>query len=44
MPMKLEVFIDKKPHGYAFEGGATRRQMTEADVIAMFAPKDGEKS
>ena len=43
MPLKLEVYIDRKPHGYAFEGAGRRRQMTEADVIAMFAPKDGEK-
>ena len=34
--LKLEVFIDRKPGGYAFEG--SRRQMTEAEVIAAFAP------
>lgn len=44
MALKLEVYIDKKPHGYAFENASQRRQMTEADVIAAFAPKDGDKS
>ena len=34
--LKLEMFIDRKPGGYAFEGD--RRQMTEAEVIAAFAP------
>ena len=34
--LKLEMFIDRKPGGYAFEG--ERRQMTEAEVIAAFAP------
>ena len=42
LPLRLEVYIDKKPHGYAFEGADTRTQMTEAEVIAMFAPQDGE--
>ena len=32
----------KKPHGDAFEGAGSRTQMTEADVIAMFAPQDGD--
>ena len=36
MDLKLEVFFDRKPGGYAFEGD--RRQMTEAEVIAAFAP------
>lgn len=36
MDLKLEVFIDRKPRGYAFDG--SRRQMTEAEVIAAFAP------
>lgn len=36
--LKLELYIDKKPTGYAFEG--TRKQMTEADVIAAFAPPE----
>jgi hypothetical protein len=35
--LKLELFIDKKPEGYAFDG--ERRQMTEADVFAMYAPR-----
>ncbi len=39
MPIKLEVFIDRKPAGYAFAG--ERRQMTEAEVFALYAPKDG---
>ena len=36
--LKLELFIDKKPEGYAFEG--ERRQMTEAEVMAMYAPSE----
>lgn len=35
---KLELYIDKKPTGYAFEG--ERRTMTEAEVVAMYAPSD----
>ena len=35
---RLEVFIDKKPTGYALEG--ERRTMTEAEVIAIYAPSD----
>ncbi|MCI2399950.1 GFA family protein [Aliiroseovarius subalbicans] len=42
MRLGLELYIDKKPHGYAFAGADQRKQMTEADMIAMFAPKDGE--
>ncbi|MEM7317787.1 MAG: GFA family protein [Pseudomonadota bacterium] len=34
----LELYIDRKPTAYAFEGD--RRKMTEAEVIAMFAPPD----
>ncbi|WP_425044993.1 GFA family protein [Primorskyibacter sp. S87] len=34
----LELYIDKKPEGYAFEG--ERRQMTEAEVMAMYAPSE----
>lgn len=41
--LRLEVYIDKKPEGYAFEGGDARRQMTEAEVIAMFAPPEAQK-
>lgn len=41
MPLRLEVYIDKKPHGYAFEGAAGRKQMTEADIVAMYAPDGG---
>ncbi|NVO55867.1 GFA family protein [Rhodobacteraceae bacterium B1Z28] len=37
-PLQLELFIDKKPEGYAFEG--ERRQMTEAEVMAMYAPPE----
>ena len=36
--LKLEVFIDKKPEGYAFEG--ERRQMTEAEVMAMYSQSE----
>lgn len=36
MDLKLELFFDRKPGGYAFEG--SRRQMTEAEAIAAFAP------
>ncbi|MTH99134.1 GFA family protein [Roseibium sp. RKSG952] len=35
--IKLELYIDKKPEGYTFEG--ERRQMTEAEVIAAYAPE-----
>lgn len=31
-----EIFIDKKPEGYAFAGET--HKMTEAEVMAMFAP------
>ncbi len=37
-PLKLELYIDKKPEGYAFAG--ERRQMTEAEVMAMYAPSE----
>ncbi|WP_170606589.1 GFA family protein [Ruegeria arenilitoris] len=37
-PLKLELYIDKKPEGYAFEG--ERRQMTTAEVEAMYAPPE----
>ncbi|MDQ2090290.1 GFA family protein [Marimonas arenosa] len=40
MAPRLEVYIDKKPAGYALEGGDARRQMTEAEVIEAFAPKE----
>ncbi|AAV96990.1 GFA family protein [Ruegeria pomeroyi] len=36
--LKLELYIDKKPEGYAFAG--ERRQMTQAEVEAMYAPSD----
>jgi len=32
-----EVFVDNRPEGYAFAGDL--RGMTEAEVMAMFAPK-----
>ena len=34
-----EIFIDKKPDGYAFAGDS--HKMTEAETIAMFAPPEG---
>ena len=33
-----EIFIDKKPSGYAFANDT--RKMTEAEVFAMFAPTE----
>ena len=38
MTPRLEVYIDKKPEGYALEG--ERRAMTTAEVEAMYAPKE----
>ncbi|WP_299669478.1 GFA family protein [uncultured Ruegeria sp.] len=39
--LKLELYIDKKPQGYAFTG--ERRQMTKAEVEAMYAlPEEGD--
>ncbi|WP_120633321.1 GFA family protein [Ruegeria sp. EL01] len=39
--LKLELYIDKKPQGYAFEG--ERRQMTTTEVEAMYAlPAEGD--
>ncbi len=32
----LELYVDRKPEGYAFAG--EHRQMTEADVMAAFRP------
>lgn len=37
LPLKLEVYIDRKPRGYAFEG--ERRTMTEAEVTTAYAPQ-----
>ncbi|KIC13446.1 GFA family protein [Leisingera sp. ANG-Vp] len=34
--LRLELYIDKKPEGYAFDSGS--RKLTGADVIDMFAP------
>ena len=34
--LSQELFIDRKPAGYAFAGD--RKTMTEAEVFAMFAP------
>ncbi|KPD12186.1 GFA family protein [Phaeobacter sp. 11ANDIMAR09] len=34
--LSLELYIDKKPEGYAFAG--PQRKMTEADVMAAFRP------
>ncbi len=40
-PLSLELYIDKKPAGYAFAGD--RRQMTKAEVEAMYAlPEEGD--
>ena len=36
--LTLEVFIDRKPAGYAFAG--ERAQMTEAEIFAMYAPPE----
>ena len=39
--LNSEIYIDKKPAAYAFAG--SRNTMTEAEVMAMFAPPpDGE--
>ena len=38
---KLEVYIDRKPGGYALEG--ERTTMTEAEVMALYAPQGGER-
>ncbi|MGR3616861.1 MAG: GFA family protein [Paracoccaceae bacterium] len=40
--LRLEIYIDKKPDGYAFAGEC--RAMTEADVIAAFAPSEAGDS
>ena len=40
MHLGLEVFIDEKPDAYAFDGAENRRQMTGAEIIAIFAPKE----
>lgn len=38
---RLEVFIDKKPDGYALTGD--RKTMTEAEMMAFYAPsKEGD--
>lgn len=37
--LKLELYIDRKPNGYAFAG--ERRQMTGAEVEAIYAPEGG---
>jgi hypothetical protein len=37
-PLKLELYVDKKPDGYAFAG--ERKQMTKAEVEAMYAPSE----
>ncbi|MBO9448462.1 GFA family protein [Ruegeria sp. R14_0] len=40
-PLQLELYIDKKPDGYAFAG--ERRQMTKTEVEAMYAqPEEGD--
>ncbi|MEM7544903.1 MAG: GFA family protein [Pseudomonadota bacterium] len=39
LAMNDEIFIDRKPDAYAFAG--TRKQMTGAEMMALFAPPDG---
>jgi hypothetical protein len=34
IPLTSEIYIDRKPDGYAFAGSTTK--MTEAEVVAMF--------
>ncbi len=41
MVMASEIFIDHKPGGYAFAGDL--KQMTEAEVMAAFAPPEGAR-
>ena len=41
-PLKLEFFIDKRPSGYALAG--EHRKMNTEEMIALFAPEDGDKS
>ncbi len=41
-PLKLEFFIDKCPSGYALAG--EHRKMNTEEMLALFAPKDGEDS
>lgn len=36
--LKTELFIDRKPASYALSG--TRKSLTEAEVSALFAPKE----
>lgn len=38
LPLTGEIYIDRKPDGYAFKGD--HHTMTEADVMAMFAPPE----
>ncbi len=38
LELKLEVFVDRKPDGYAFAG--EQRTMTEAEIVAMYAPPE----
>ncbi len=40
LPLKTEIYIDMKPDGFAFAG--ERKTMTEAEVIAAFAPDASE--
>ncbi|WBU53662.1 GFA family protein [Paracoccus sp. SCSIO 75233] len=37
-PVTSEIFIDRKPDSYSLAGA--RHTMTEAEVMAMFAPKE----
>ncbi len=40
--LKLEFFADKRPEGYALSGD--HRKLNTEEMIALFAPQDGDKS
>lgn len=40
LTLTTEIYVDRKPDGYAFAGDT--KKMTEADVIAAFAPEQGD--
>lgn len=39
--LRLELWVDKKPGGFAFAEAESRKQLTEAETLALFAPKEG---
>ena len=41
-PLKLELFVDKCPQGYAFAGD--HKKLNTEDTIALFAPEEEEVS